>query len=208
MEDSDGRGDEYEGAVMLQRDNLIIKWTVKHGETGEVLEEFTTTPDEHAAPPILQPEQFDDFNVFCMYAAHSNDFQPQTDDPLRELKTHIELPKDCLKLGRYTVVITNTPEFLRRVQASASREGYRIKCGLVEYYDPEIGTPLEPFGMKPVFRKRKQFAHQREFRFAIDTGTAGSEAVTLNIGDINDITMFLDTADINQMFSFESASPE
>ena len=206
VEDSDGRGDEYEGAAMLQPDNLVIKLTARDQETGEVLEEFTITPDEHAAPPVLQPERFDDLNLFCMYAAHSNDFQPETDDPLQELKTHIEIPEDCLKLGGYGVVITDTPEFLRRVQAAASREGYRIVGGLVEYYDPEIGTSIDPLSVKAVFRKREEFAHQREYRFVMDTGTQGPEAVILNIGEIDDITMLLDTAAINQLFSL-SPSP-
>ena len=207
IESSDGRGDEYEGAVMPQRDNLVIKLTARNQETGEV-DEITITPDELVAPPVLQLDRFNDLNLFCMYAAHSSDFEPQTDDPLQELKTHIEIPEDCLKLGRYAVAITDVGEFVRRVHAAASREGYEIARGYVEYYDPEIGTPLEPLSERAVFRKREEFAHQREYRFAIDTGTRGSEPVVLNIGDIDDITMLLDTAEINELFSFSPNPPD
>lgn len=208
IEASDGRGDEYEGAAMLQRDNLVIKLTARNQETGEIIDEFTIAPDEHAAPPIVQPDRFDDLNLFCMYAAHSNDFEPETDDPLQELKAHIEIPEDCVRLGNHAVVITDVPEFLRRVQAAVSREGYRARRGVVEYYDPEVGTPLDPLDPRVVFRKRQEFAHQREYRFVFDTGTRGCEAVTLNIGGIDDIAMVLDTAEINQLLSLNYNPPD
>ena len=196
IEDSDGRGDEYEGAVMLQRDNLVIHLTASDGETGEFLSESTITKDDLAAPPVMQSAVFDNLNLFCMYAGHSRDFQPKTDDPLQELQKHIEMPEDCLHLGRYAVGIKDASEFLRRIQVAAKREGYSICRGLVEYYDPEVGTPLEPLTIKTAFRKRDKFAPQREYRFVIDTGTTGSDAITLNIGDITDIAVLLDTSDI------------
>ena len=196
IESSDGRGDEYEGAVMLQRDNLVIHMTASDGETGEVLSESTITQGEHVAPPVMQLDIFDNLNLFCMYAGHSRDFQPKTDDPLQELQKHIEMPEDCLQFGRYAVGIKDASEFLRRIQVAANREGYSIYRGLVEYYDPEVGTPLEPLTIKTAFRKRNKFSPQREYRFVIDTGTTGSDAITLNIGDIADIAVFLDTSDI------------
>ena len=196
IEESDGRGDEYEGAVMLQRDNLIMNLTAMNKETGEVLSEFTITKDDLAAPPVMQLATFDNLNLFCMYAGHSRDFQPETDAPLQELQKHIEIPEECLQLGRYAVGIKDAPEFLRRIQVAANREGYSIYRGLVEYYDPEVGTPLEPLTMKTALRKRDDFAHQREYRFVIDTGTTGSDAITLNIGDISDIAMPLDPSDM------------
>ena len=201
IEGSDGRGDEYEGAVMLQRDHLVIHMKASDGETGEVLSESTITKDDLAAPPVIKQAVFDDLNLFCMYAGHSRDFQPKTDDPLQELQKHIEIPEECLQLGRYAVGIKDAPAFLRRIQVAANREGYSIYRGLVEYYDPEVGTPLEPLTMKTALRKRDDFAHQREYRFVIDTDTTGSDAITLNIGDISDIAMLLDPSDMKiQLF--------
>ena len=205
IEATDGRGDQYEGAVVLQPDNLVIQLNATDKETGEVLQEFTFTKDDLAAPPIVQPEHFDALNLFCMYAAHSYDFKPRTEDPLQELKRHIEIPEDCLKLGRYAVVITNAPEFLRRIQAAANQERYCICRGLMKYYDPEVGTPLEPLSIEAVFRKREEFAYQREYRFVMDTGTTGTEAITLNIGGIADIAMLLNTCEINQQLSMKLA---
>ena len=205
IEDTEGRGDEYEGAALLQRDNLVIHMTATNKETGEILSEGTITKDDLAAPPVVQLARFDDLNLFCMYAGHSNDFQPKTDDALQELKKHIEIPDHCLQLGRYAVLIRDAPEFFKRVQAAVDRQGYKHCGGLVEYYDPEIGTPIEQLSLKSVFRKRDGFADQREYRLVINTGTTGVEAIILNIGDITDITMLLDTHDVNRMMSIRQS---
>ena len=152
LEDSEGRGDKYEGAAMLQRDNSSLHLTATNKETGEVLGEFIFSGDDFSAPTIMQLAAFDDLNLFCMFAGHSKDFQQETDAPPQELKKHIEIPDHCLQLGRYAVVITDAPEFLRRVKVAADREGYQICCGLVEYYDPEVGTSVEPLSIKTASR--------------------------------------------------------
>ena len=205
LEGDDGRGDEYEAAIMPRRDNLIITLESKDVVSGEV-EEFTIPMEDLAAPPILQPEHFDHINVFCMYAAHSGDFKQISEDNVQDYRRQLELPEDCLKLGRYAVVITNTPEFVKRVKMGAHRQGYMIYRGLVRYYDPEVGTPLAPLDIGMVFTKREKYAHQKEFRFAIDTGTSGCEPITLNIGEIDDIAIRLNTADMNHHLSISLGS--
>ena len=205
LEGDDGRGDEYEAAIMPRRDNLIIKLEAKNVVTGEV-EEITIPTEDLAAPPILQPEHFDHINVFCMYAAHSGDFKQVSEDNIQDYRRQLELPENCLELGEYAVAIIDNPEFLRRVKMGADRKGYKICRGLVKYYDPEVGTPMAPLNIGIVFTKRKKYAHQREYRFAIDTGTSGCEPITLNIGAIDDIAIRLDTADINRQLSINLGS--
>ena len=205
LEGDDGRGDEYEAAIMLRRDNLIITLEAKNEVTGEV-EELTIPMDDLAAPPILQLEYFNHINVCCMYAAHSGDFKQISEDNIQDYRRQLELPENCLTLGRYAVVITNPAEFLRRVEMAARRHGYKIYRGLVRYYNPEVGTPRAPLDIGTIFTKRKRYAHQKEFRFAIDTGTTGCEPITLNIGEIDDIVMRLDTADINRQLSISVGS--
>ena len=207
LEGSDGRGDEYEAASMLRPDGLIIRLEARNVETGKV-QGVTVPADDLAAPPILQPEHFDHINLFCMYAAHSGGFHQVSDDNIEELRRQLEIPGDCLKLGRHAVAITNRAEFVRRVKMGAQREGYGLHCGLVKYYDPEVGTPLAPLDIRTIFTKREKYAYQKEFRFAIDTGTTGCEPITLDIGAIDDIATRLDTADINRQLSigFRSAN--
>ena len=203
----DERRDEYEAAVMPQLENLRITLGSKDAVTGEV-EKFTISKEDLAAPPIFQLEHFDHINIFCMYAANSREFEQVSEDNLQAFRTQLELPKDCLKFGRYAVVITNTQEFLRRVKAATHRIGYKICRGLVKYYDPEVGTPLGPLDIRIIFTKRKKFSHEREFRFAIDTGTLGSEPITLNIGGIDDIAIRMYTADINRELSISLGEVE
>ena len=192
LEDRDGRGDTYEGAVVLQLEGLVMTWEDKDPDTGEVVGRHTI--EGFAAPPVLAPEWFDDINLFCMFAAHSGDFQHEPSEGyLDRLKEHLKMPDEYAKLGEHAVVITNTTEFLRRVEKAAHREGYGILWGLVKYYDPQVGTPPIRSDIETIFSKRKKYAYQREFRFAIDTGTTEGGAITLDIGDISDIACRTDT---------------
>ena len=206
LESAEGRGDEYEAAIMPQRENLIINLTAHNMATGEV-EEFTIPSEDLAAPPILQPEHFDHISVFCMYAAHSGDFLEVSEDNLQDYRKQLELPEECLQLGRHAVAIVDNPEFLRRVKIGAERQGFKVYRGLVRYYDPEVGAPLTSLDLGVIFTKRNKYAHQREYRFAIDTGSPGCEPITLNIGRINDIAVRLETAEINRQLSVRLPSP-
>ncbi len=203
LEDDYGRGDEFEAAVIPQLDNLIVTLRSKDTTTG-VEEKFTISKEDFASPPIIQLNCLEHVNVFCMYAAHSRgDIKQVSEDNIKEYKKQLELPEEYQMMGDHAVVITNTPEFLNRVNKAANREGYKICQGLVRYYDPEVGVPLPPLDMRIVFAKCQNYAHQREFRFAIDTGTFGCDPITLEIGEIDDIAILMNTADINHQLSLK-----
>ena len=200
IEDGERRGDEYEGAIMPQLEGLIITLQPTDSDTGEMLGEITIPGHDLAAPPIIAPEWFDDINVFCMYAGHSGNFQQISSDDLPDLKKQLELSEDYIGLGEHAVFVTNVEEFLRRVKAAAHREGHGICQGVVEYYDPNVGTPPAHSRVASIFTKREQYAYQKEFRIAIDTRTSGTKPITLNIGSISDIALHLRTGDINRGF--------
>ena len=201
IEGHDGRGDEDEGAIMSKNDGLTLELTATDVETGEVVSKHTLYGTELAAPLILRPERFDHVNVFCMYAGHSGGFQSISADNAQDLKKQLEIPKACTALGKYAVVITNTVEFIRRVEVAAERKGYGICKGLVKYYDPEVGTPPVRSEIETIFTKRKEYEYQSEFRFAVNTRTMGCDPITLDVGEIDDITVCLDTSDINLQLS-------
>ena len=200
IEEGDGRGDKYEGAIMLPIEGLTITLRAPDTITGEV-DEKTMTKDDLVAPPIIEARWNDHINVFCMYAGHSGTFRSISEDNIRDLKKQVELPEECTNLGEHAVVITNTKEFLRRAKAAADREGYRMTWKLVTYYDSNVGTPLARSEIESIFTKRDQYAYQKEFRIAIDTCTSGTHAITLNIGPIGDIALRLRTGDINRGLS-------
>ena len=202
IEDHDGRRDEDEGAIMFQLDGLTVKLESRNMESGEV-ERWQMTGKDFAAPPTLHPEWFDDINVFCMYAGHSGEFHHVSPDNLQDFKRQLELPEEFTKLGRHAVLITNTTEFLKRVDIAANLAGYGIRRGLVKYYEAEVGTPSMRSDMDTIFTKRKEYEHQREFRFAIDTGTAGCCPIVFDVGDITDISVCIDTCKINRQLHIE-----
>ena len=201
IEGQDGRGDEDEGAIMSKDDDITIELTATNVETGEVVGKHTIYGTELAAPLVIRPRWFDHINVFCMYAPHSSGFQGISADNAQDLKEQLEIPEACLELGKYAVLITNAVEFIRRVKVAAERKGYRICSGLVKYYDPEVGTPPVQSDLETIFTKSKEYECQSEYRFAIDTGTIGCNHIILDVGKMDDITVCLNTSDINRSLS-------
>ena len=195
LESDDGKGDNLEGAIVSRLDDGIITLVATIEETGETREQILTGGDL-AAPFVMSPKWFDHIKVLCMYADYCGDFRDISDDNFSDLKKHIKISKECIKLGRHAIVITNTLELLRRVEVSASQRGYKIRHGLVTYYDPKVGTPVTRRPEDTMFFKRKEFEYQSEYRLAIDTGTQNSCAITLDIGDISDIAIPIDTLDM------------
>ena len=151
-----------------------------------------------AGPLQTQLNWLDHLNVFCVHAGHTGDLDLAriSDGRIEQLRRELWIPNASLDLGSQAVVITDIPEFMRRFDAAVGSQGYRAWAHLVQYYDP--ATFHGHFeGIDPVFRKQIAFREQREYRFAIDTGTVGCDALTLEIGDIRDITLRLPSADLN-----------
>jgi hypothetical protein len=149
-----------------------------------------------AGPVLIQMNWHGHLNIFCIYAAHSGDFEAITHDNLEDFKRQLRIPEECLKLGRYAVVVTNPAELIERVKAAIKREGFGLSAALVTYYDPRTfsGSISQE---ESAFRKRDEFQHQKEYRFSIDTGTEGVNPTILEIGDISDITVRLSTSEVN-----------
>lgn len=192
LEDGVGRGDSDEGAIALKLDGLSMTFEVKHPVTGELILQHTL--QGLAAPPVIRPEWFDHINVFCMFAAHSSGLSHElSDSDLDSLRVNLQIPERCTGLGEHAVVITNVTEFLSRVEKAAHGSGFGILWGMVNYYDPLVGSPVLDSEIETIFCKPQEYAYQSEFRFAIDTGRTTTGAITLGIGDIGDIAFRADT---------------
>lgn len=147
----------------------------------------------------IQKYWLDDLHVFCMHAMHTGDLDldrlAATND-VERLRRQLKVPPECLVLGYHVVVIRDVPAFVRRVTRTAMAKNFRLKCGLVDYYDPE--TFHGQFKDEDsVFRKQDRYKFQREFRVAINTGTQGNDAEIMDIGDISDITLRLKSTELN-----------
>ena len=106
----------------------------------------------------------------------------------RGLRQELLVPVDCSKLGEHAVVVKDVPGFIKRVEAAVKAKGYEGRCGLVKYYNLETfhGSFREA---ESVFRKQVTQSYQREFRIVIATGSASDCPLTLEVGDLSDITI-------------------
>ena len=94
-------------------------------------------------------------------------------------------PGTLLRIGRARSRCHRPSRVQAPVPRSANDTRYRAWSHLVRYYDPSsFHGRFE--GIDPVFRKRTDYSYQREYRFAIDTGTTGDDPLHLDIGDIRD----------------------
>lgn len=147
----------------------------------------------------IQKHWLDHLHVLCLHAVHSGDLDLDrlaAENKVEPLRQRLLIPNECLSLGKHAVVIRNVPEFLNRIEAACNAQRFRLRYGLVKYYDPNTfhGSVADEVS---VFRKQIPFMPQREFRFAVNTGTLGEDPLEIDIGDICEFTLRLKSADLN-----------
>ena len=103
LEGSDGRADEYEGAILPPLDEFVFELEVTDPSTGQV-ESITITGTDLAAPLVIQPRWFDHINLFCMYAGLTGEFQYVSSENLSDFRSQMEMPEESLQLGPHAVV--------------------------------------------------------------------------------------------------------
>ena len=185
---SEGRADKNEGTTAWLQPGLVQAELNGMDISGDL-----------AGPLQAQMDWLNDLYVFCMFAGHTGDLDPSnlSTHNLGELRDEISIPNECLQFGEYGVAVTNVTKFIERMQTAARVANYKFHRGLVKYYDPE--TFHGSFrGIEAVFRKQLHHNYQREYRFAIGTGSGSEEPVILEIGDISDITFSFDATDIRR----------
>ena len=169
-ESRDKRGDELEGAIPLHGiETITIDGRTYKG---------ANTVDNPV--PFGYPS-LENLNLFCLSFCDIY--------KIANKKYKLEIPTELSKFGNYAVAIMDFDEFLKRIENAIVREGYTAMCRGIEYYDPKsIQTP-DKSPEEILFMKRDKFKIENEYRIAINTNTTkGDDAITLNIGDISDIT--------------------
>ena len=200
LEGDEQRGDELEAAIVYTRENIRIALEPTNIETGET-EEYIVPPEDLASNPVLTLDHFNNLHVFCMHVTGMN-------PPKTVLETNapnqIWLSASLREFGEHAVLIFNVPEFLQRVEKTALAHNFGVQGQPIKYYNPESGSPLMPPDMWVVFHKSHEFAHQREYRLAFDTGTTGRDPLILSIGNIEDIAVKFDADSLPIQFPPES----
>ena len=178
------------------RDEGTTAW-LQPGQVDLVLNDVDISGDL-AGPSQVQMHWLDDVHLFCMHACHSGnlDLSTLTNANIEDLRSELIIPTSCLTLGKHAVVVCDVPSFVEKIRVAAEAEKYKMVRGLVRYYDPE-SFHGEFNQAESMFRKQERYRHQREFRFAINTGSSGDSPLRLHIGDISDITVRLYANELN-----------
>jgi len=174
------RYDRFEGSEQIVQPKDVKHLTIRDNVTGK---EIIATAADLAGPVMISTGREVDCNVFCMFSVTQPVPKPFCD------------PRN-FDFGGSFVIVTDTQQFLNRVKAACDRAGLGFRCGLVGYFDEDEYT-----GKTGPFSKPKAFAHQREFRIAIQPGS--KDVFRLDVGSLEDITTPIHPlSDINEMCDF------
>ena len=186
--------DEFEGAAFI------------HPETVRI-DSQTIPKEDLAGPVIVKLDRVADLNIFCMFSWRV----PEVGDDkiLIDLESQLGSVAACIAdFGPYTVVVTNTTEFLRRVELAVTQRGSGFLRGVVRYFDPDTHRTDRAEWMKIPLFKQERFADQKEYRFVLQTGRQPSGPLVLPIGDIRDIAFCMRTEAVyNSVNVEEKMSP-
>ena len=103
----------------------------------------------------------------------------------RSIADQIRIDSRYQNLGDHAVVICNVERFIETVESYARNNNMKICHGLVEYFDPETFTGSFR-GVEAIFRKRRTYKYQNEFRFAFNTNHKTQEPIKINAGPLNE----------------------
>jgi hypothetical protein len=204
IEDGTNRGDRFEGAShWFQAKD--IKMSLSISKNDEVLYSIDNVESDMAGPTVLQPTAFDDFNIFCMYAIIIEDFEERysTEAEKKLLKERInksiakqiQIDSRCQYFGDHAVVIFQVERFIKTIISYAKNNNMKICHGLVEYFDDESFTGTLK-GIDAIFRKRKSYEFQNEFRFAINTNNKTQQPLIIKVGALNEFAFIGPLKDI------------
>ena len=178
LDGDSARADRFEGVTHIFQPKDIIMRLSAPG-----FGEIAIGSEDLAAATTFSMNSESCCNVFCLHAITA-----PVNGPI--------FPSEHEWFGDSTVLVLNTQDFLSRVLVAAKAKNFTVKGNLVEYYDDNTYT-----GKLDRFRKSKRFAHQREYRIAIES--PGTEPLALKIGDITDITSeVIPFSDANNVFKF------
>lgn len=187
--DVDGRIDKYEGTTALYQPEKISLKIDGH--------EFSS--NDLAGPIRFQMKWLNHVNIVCLHAGHVRDdleLPNLSEEGVEILRKELLVPDECLSLGEYAVVIQNGPEFIKRMDAAINAKNYKFYRKLVKYYSEE-SFHGEFKGLEAAFMKQDKYKFQREYRYAFWDDSLGEHPITIDIGDISDITMEMASDEIN-----------
>ena len=141
------------------------------------------------------------FNVLCTTASYVDSRWVVPGQRFDEvIDRFVRVPEDVMKFGEFAVRIDQPDEFGERLKAAADRLDVPMYSGPVTYGR----HPMPDYGMRDValiFRKRDQYKHEREFRFAFESPQKVDGPLVLDVGDLSDIAQLFRPREFNDQLT-------
>lgn len=185
--------DRYEGASMLLQPGQFTM-TI----TGEGLPDgqFTFPAEDLAGPVVFQNNKHDLLNVLCVYAVSERGHSFISEEDFERFVDSQMMKSEVGGLGGYAAIVVDSKAFQERVVHAVREQGFKGVAGLVEYYDP-CTFHGEFDDAQAVLKKRLEYSHQREYRYAIDRGVSAEAPWPLDVGSLRDIAFGCPTSEVN-----------
>ena len=149
----------------------------------------------------------DRFNVLCATASYVDTEWVVPDERYDEvIDRYVRIPEAVMRFGDFAVCVHQPHEFVERVKAAADKLGVPMDCAFVAYGR----HPMPDHGMRDValiFRKRKQYKYEREFRLAFQSPQRVGGPLILEVGDLSDIAKLLRTREFNDQLTITQGEP-
>lgn len=215
--DDDGvRGDKFEAAsCWYQPDQITMD--LSYVDDKNIKKSIQLTGADLAGPIVMQPSIYNHLNLYCMYAVKKPEFHEsyETEEErilaVEKINTMLQeiitLDDDALSLGEFSVIVFKTQDFIEKVKQTLVDNKYKCNHNLVQYFDPETfnGDFNE---LETVFRKRKIYEPQNEYRFVIQPPESEPIAhKTIYIGSLEGIAVKVPTRKINSAMHLKLATP-
>ena len=139
--------------------------------------------DDILSPIFCEKSNIEFTNIFCLFAI--------TMGLIKDNK--IDFDDRIYSFGDYSLIITDTAEFINRIESeiNSRQEIVKYGWGLVEYVNKD-----NYHGDMRIFRKFSVFEYQNEYRIAIKTEHKEKKPYILDIGDISDISIVGKTSEL------------
>ena len=197
------------GTITVERLSHLRKYDSDEGTlfmhpTSLVIGPHNLTPDL-VGPVTAKLNWMDNLHILSLYAGN---FSDETITDTDEFRRRLQVSDEFLRTKPMAVVITNTKEFIERIEAATTSKNFGLYRGLVKYFDPAVPNN-EMFknidrrlpGLQALLFRKMEYQFRSEYRFIFITGSIGDDDVDLQIGDISDISIIVEAEKLNSLMT-------
>lgn len=181
------RSDSNEGLRgVYQQDKIKVIITV-NGQDHELT--------DMAAPVLITSSALSDIHAFCLFALTPGEYEVE-DEVYDGNKLKIRFDSAHEKFGGHVLFTTNASEFQARIRAALEKAQRYARLGLVQYVDETTfhgSIPEDKIG----FYKLDTFKTQREYRILVFNSNKPNEPISIEVGDLSDITEIVSWSDLD-----------